>query len=194
MNSIASYVKAGLFLPYLKDLVQIILNPHQGWQDAEKDDYDPKSLLISGLSPFLIVVALTSLLSAIYRATISVSGALITGITDFTGYFVGVFVSNALLNYSFNRWFTPGNVDDSRIMTFVVYCIGSMALITMIKNIFPVDLALLSFLPLYVVYIMWGAVDYLGISNDRKGYFILTCIILLFIPPYFLSYLLDRII
>lgn len=194
MTSVTNTIRKKSFFPFLKGLIQVILNPRQGWLDAYGVKADPKSLLVSGLVPFLSIVALTSLLSVFYRSSETLTHCVLEGVVDFTAYFVSVFITWSLLLFAFRRWNVKWRCDEGIVMTFVVYTIGSMAVITFLQNVMPVELALLSFLPFYVIYIMFGAMDYLGIRSEDKDKFIVITILCLFIPPYIMTYLLGKII
>lgn len=179
---------------FLLGLLQVILNPQQGWKDAAKDNYNTRDLFTAGLVPFLIVVALTSLFSAFYYSTVGYVEAVIAGILNFTGYFVSVFICNYLLSWGMKKFVLPLRYNPAHSMTFVIYTIASMALMTLLNNVFPADLALLSFLPLYVLYIMWGGVDFMYVDDARKPHFMITAILTLFAPPYILAYCLSLFI
>lgn len=176
---------------FLVGLVQVILNPRQGWLDADKDNYSPRDLLVNGFCPFLAVVALSSLLNALYRSAITLPQAIIEGCIDFTGYFVSVYICNYLLQWCLKKWVSPKKDNENKRTTFVIYSIASMSFITLLNNIFPVDLAILSFLPLYVIYIIWSGRVYMGIPDDRRPQFVACSLGALFFPPYILCYCLS---
>lgn len=179
---------------FLLGLLQVILNPRQAWFDAQLDGYSAKSLLTAGFVPFLAVVALTSLAEAFYYAEVGIIESIVAGVLDFTGYFVSIFICNYLLNWALKKFVFPLRYNENNSLTFVIYTVASMALMTLLNNVFPADLALLSFLPLYVIYIIWSGVDYMYIPDDRKPHFLFTAILTLFAPPYILSYCLSMFI
>lgn len=193
MSTIRKMQSAGLG-KFLLGLLQIILNPWQGWHDAGKDYYNSHNLLVRGLVPFLIVVALSSLAEAVYYMAVGYMEAVIAGIIDFTGYFVSVFICNYLFTSALKKWVFPRRIDANDIMTLVIYSVASMALMTLLNNIFPADLALLSFLPLYVIYILWCARDYMDTPDDRRPHYLAVAMFTVFLPPYILSYCLSLFI
>ena len=177
---------------FLLGLLQIILNPRQGWMDAALDNYDCRDLITKGLVPLLAVVALTALIEPFYFSTLGFLPAIIKGVVDFTGYFASVYLCNYFLNWALGMWVLDHyHIDDSKVQTLVIYTIASMALMTLIDNVLPSDLAVLSFLPFYVFYIIWCACRYLGIPDERKPYFFGVALGALFLPPYLLSYCLS---
>lgn len=175
---------------FLLGLIQIILNPAQGWLDADRDGCYFRQLLVKGLFPFLILVSLSALMGVVYRI-MPLTEAIIKGVLDLSGYFVSVYICEYFLEWAMNKWVQPKKNNSNNRMTFVLYTIGAMAFITLLNNIFPVDLALLSFLPLYILYIIWWGKDYMGVPQERNTQYMAVTICTLFLPPYILSYCLS---
>lgn len=188
MNSVKSQTGGAGIGRFLLGLLQILLYPRRGWEDAGKDNYEGKDLLARGLVPLLIVVALSSLCGFFYYGSVSLFDSLAQGILDFTGYFVSVYICEYLLSWGLKRWVFPMRWSQNKITTFVVYSVASMAVMTFLNNAFPADLALLSFLPLYVIYILWGGVEYMSVPEGRKAHFLAVSLGTVFMPPYLLSY------
>lgn len=179
---------------YLLGLVQVILNPRQGWLDAEKDNYSAKELIVKGVLPFLIIVALSPLVSAYFKLSMSYHDAIIEGVIQFSGYFVSIYLCNFVFSWALGRWIQPRRQDPNAVMTYVLYTVSAMAFITLLTNILPVDLSLWSFLPLYVVYIIWRGEQYMRIPYDRKPQFLACGVLCIFVPPYVLTYCLSLIV
>lgn len=194
MNNVDHKVTPAGFGTYLLGQVQIILNPAQGWMDAERLNHNARSLLVAGLCPWLGITALTALTGAFVRQSITLTDALLKGAVDFTGYFVSVFLCRFLLTELIDRYVESKKLSEARVLTLTVYVVGAMATITMLNNLFPFDLALLSFLPLYIIYIIWSARYYMGIPPESNLRFMLVSLAALFAPPYLLSYILSIII
>lgn len=192
-NNTHNLRKAGLG-SFLLGLLQVILNPRQAWNDAYKDAFNAKSLLTAGLVPFLIIVGFSSLIKAFYYISVSYMEAIFSGVIDFTGYFVSIFICNYLFTLLLKRYVYPARFNANNVLTFIIYSVSSMALMTLLNNVFPADLALLSFLPLYVLYIMWCGASYLNVPDDYRPHFIASAILTVFTPPYVLSYCLSLFI
>ena len=70
----------------------------------------------------------------------------------------------------------------------VLYTLASLALISLVSNLCPVELALLQMLPLYVVYIIWEASWHMLVPADRRLAFV--CVHIAFwLRPSFLVHL-----
>lgn len=191
MNSFEHRITPAGLGSYLLGQVQIILNPAQGWMDSERVNHNARSLFVAGLCPFLGITALSAFIGAFVRESITPLDALLKAAVDFTGYFVSVFICRFLFTQAIERFVDATKMSEARVLTLVVYVVGSMATITLLDNIFPFDLAILSFLPLYIIYIIWCARYYMGIVAESNVHYMLTAILTLFVPPYILSYLLS---
>lgn len=176
---------------FLVGLIQVILNPRQGWLDAGENRYSPRDLVIKGLLPFLGIVALSALADAFYYYAISVVEAIVQGIIDFTGYFVSLFICHYFFLWAYNRWVGQGRFDNDNVATFIIYNIAAMALMTLLNNLLPGDLALLSFLPLYSIYIIWSGREFLKVPETKNPHFLAVSLLAVFLPPYVLSYCLS---
>lgn len=176
---------------FLLGLVQVILNPRQGWLDAEKDNYSPRQLILKGFLPLLVIVACSPLISAYFKMSMTFGEAFVEGIIEFAGYFVSIYLCNYLFTWAYTIWVQPKGPNPNIVMTYVIYTISAMGLITFLTNILPIDLSLWSFLPLYVVYIIWRGEFYLRVPFDRKPQFLVCGIGTLFLPPYLLIYCLS---
>ena len=175
-------------------LVQIILNPRQGWTDAEKDRYSYRELLLTGFIPLLIIVGVAPLTSAYFKLSMTYTEAIISGVIDFSGYFVSVYLCAYLLEWGLEKWVGPKKASQNSLMTFIIYTISVMAFITLLTDVLPVDLSLWSFLPLYVIYIIWCGGRFLGIPSDRKPQFLAVGLLGLFCPPYIILYCLSFLV
>ena len=179
---------------YFLGLIQVILNPRQGWTDAEKDNYNVNGLIFKGFLPFLIVVALSPLVSAYFKLALSFREAIIEGIVYFSGYFVSIYLCSYLLSWCMTRWVEPKRQDPNAVMTLVLYSISTMALITLLTNLLPVDLSLWNFLPLYVIYMIWRGEHYMRVPFERRPQYLACGVGALFFPPYILIYCLSMIV
>ncbi len=54
-----------MFLNYLLGLIQIILSPKRGWEDASYDGYDAEKLMKCGFLPFIAIVAASVFIRAL---------------------------------------------------------------------------------------------------------------------------------
>lgn len=176
------------FLYYLRDSLQLILAPVKGWEDVSADGLDDTALLKKGLIPMLAVVALSSLVRLFFDVEASVVGviqqAIITFIKYFATYYFACLIYTLYLPSCIN-----GEFSLKKCHTFITYGITLLALVNIIENCIPVELAVLYIMPIYVLYILWRGLRYLSVSFDGVGTFLLITILSIIVPPYLLQYL-----
>lgn len=181
------------FLNYLRDMLQLILSPVKGWEDVAIDDYDSRRLLLNGLIPLIAVAALTVPVKALYHTDASMVILLQQAIVCFLKYFASYFLT-AFIFTLYLPTCIEGELSMKRCLTFSIYGIGLLALVNIIKNCIPVELAIAFVMPLYVLYILWRGLTYMSISFQGVGTFILLIIFGLIAPPYLLQYLFNFIL
>ena len=54
-----------MFLKYLLGLLQVILSPRRGWEDASYDGYDAEKLFKEGYLPYILLVSVTVFMRAL---------------------------------------------------------------------------------------------------------------------------------
>lgn len=166
--------KAFSLLPgFLKELLQVVVSPRQGWDDAGKTSLPVHGLLTQGYIPFIAIVALTAFCPLIYRTSATAASCLLDAISIFVRYFLGYFASAFIMSVMFKRVMAEGeSTSASAVDRLVLYTLATLALITLIANVCPVELALLRMLPLYVIYVIWEASWHMLVPADRRLVFL----------------------
>ncbi len=162
-----------LFPTFFKELLQVVISPRQGWHDTEKAGVPVHGLLTQGYIPFIAIVALSAFCPLIYRSSATASACLLDAIGIFVRYFLGYFAGIFLLGFLAGR-ITSASEPPSAEKTdrIVLYTLGTLALLTFVSNICPVELALLRMLPLYIVYVIWEASWHMLVPTDRRLIFL----------------------
>ena len=181
------------FFNYLRDIFQLILAPVKGWEDIAIDDYDSRRLLTKGFIPFIIVASMTVFIKAFYHSDASIVILLQQSIVCFLKYFASYFLA-AFVFTLYLPTCIEGELSMQRCLTFVIYGLGLLALINIVKNCIPVELAIVFVMPIYALYILWRGLQYMNISFNGVGIFILLIIFGLLMPPYLLQYLFNLIL
>lgn len=87
-----------------------------------------------------------------------------------------------------------GDVSEQRNHTFVLYVLGLLELLMIVQNCVPVPMAIIFFLPVYVVIIMWKASRYLRIASGMTGRFVAGSVAGVLAPPYLLMLLMNIVL
>ena len=76
----------------------------------------------------------------------------------------------------------------------IMYCLTFLGLITLLSNVVKVRIALIEFLPLYVVFIIWKGWKYVGVEERNLGLFMIMATVSILGSAYLISFLLNALI
>lgn len=167
---------------YLLYLLQLLLAPSQGWKDIELDDYDETKLERRGFLPFAMLSAMSVFMQLFYHPALSPVRLLIDCIIEFGALMAGYYLAAAVMSASLPSicFEEPSR---KRVRVFCLCGVGMYALLGLIKNCLPSDFAIVYFLLIYLVIILWRAEDYLDIMPDMKLRFVLLSVVCVIMPP-----------
>lgn len=191
-------------LKYLANILQLLIAPQKGWEDLEVNDIredgtrgaiDIRRLYTHCFLPLIIICSLTAFIRMMFDGGPDFIGALQQVIIEF----FSLFLAYHLAIYIFSWWMPRILSDDSlpdmrRDAIMVMYCISIIAIIFLIGNIIKVKLALISFLPFYVMFIIWKGADFVGIPQRNIGAFMFMAAAAILGTVYGLSFLFNIII
>ncbi len=180
-------------LIFLKSLFQLILSPERGWEDISRDGFEPKQLLEQGMYPLLGITAASYFLNAVYHSDVEISYMVQQAIILFIQYFITFFVAQFVFSSYIHRFITS-EVSSKRNDTYIIYGVSLLAVVSLLHNCLPVDLAIINFLPIYVAIVLWRGVRYMAVASEKVGQFMLMSIAAIIVPPYALGVLFDFII
>lgn len=178
---------------FLKNILQLAVNPSRGWEDVSHDAEDASTLCRDGFYPLLAITALscaggfwkidsdTTLIAVIQNAIIS-----------FTAYFATMFFAQFAMGAAMSKLSDkePSPVKNANV---VIYSLSIMAIITIIINLLPLDFAVLKFLPVYVGFILYKSRRYEAVIEERTGNYMFLTIFTIIAPLYLLMFLFDLI-
>lgn len=152
-----------------------------------------------GFIPCISVCACSSFIKMIYDGGPGFLGALQMAIITF----VSLFLASQSARYAFQVYMPRltgetryGRKDypRGRSMMMIMYCLTFLGLISMMSNIIKVRIALIEFLPLYVVFIIWKGWKYIGVEERNLGLFMIMGTLSILGSVYLLSFLLNALI
>ena len=181
------------FLYFLRDSLQLILAPVKGWEDVSADGLNHESLFKKGLIPLLVITALSSYVRLLFDIDASFIGVLQQSIVTFIKYFATYYVASLTFAVYLPSCIN-GEFSHKKCYTFITYGITLLAIVNIIENCIPVELAVVYIMPVYVMYILWRGLRYLSVSFDGVGQFIFLTVSVIMIPPVLLQYLFSMLL
>ncbi len=176
---------------YLKFMLQLVLAPSKGWVDVAKAEPDARRMLVWGLLPVSLLTACSVGVSAFWETHFTVGHLILSGVITFAIYMLTYFIAQALLTSLLPRITSDGLIDRERVQLFSQLCVGMMAVIGMIENLLPAEVAILQFLPLFVVVVMYRARGFLGVDPSKTGLMIAFGIVAVILPVFILGAILS---
>lgn len=182
-----------MFLRYIKESLQLIMSPAHGWEDISYDAPDARAMVTHALLPWLIVVALSSLLGCYFDGTLSLITGLHSVLSTFLMFFVTYYLGVAAFEF-YMPSITSGHSIESNNSLLILFSISLLGLIEVLKNCMPVDMAMINFFPLYVLYIMWAGARYVKVNYNNRSNFATLSLFAVILPPYILQFLFSLIL
>lgn len=113
--------------------------------------------------------------------------------------FVSLFLSTQFARYVFQtympRLLSEATVEKrGRWMSMIMYCVTFLGIITLVSNVVKVRIALIEFLPLYVVFILWKGWRYAGVEERNIGLFMIMATASILGSAYLVSFLLNALV
>lgn len=189
---------------YLGNILQLIISPQKGWEDVEDrdtradgrpGDIDIRYQYTRCFLPLILLCALSAFIRVAYEGGIDFLGALqmviIQFFSLFLSYHIAVYAFSILMPRILGTERTP---DQRRDALMVMYCISVIALIFLLGNVIKVRLALISFLPFYVMFIIWKGAEFVGVPERNIGAFMLLAAASVLGAVYGLSFLFTILI
>lgn len=179
-------------LNFLKYLFQLIISPRKGWEDVSNKGERTELLAIKGVYPLFLISALSSFFILIYNPDIKIVTVVQKVIISFVQFFVTVFFAKFVFSFVVDKY-VDGVPDEKRYTTYIMYGVSLVSLITIIKNIIPIqNIALVDFLPFFIALIMWNGCRYMAVKEKKTGHFMFLTILVVIMPPMLLNYLFNN--
>lgn len=186
-------------LKYIANIIQLVFSPQKGWEDLAEDDrrsdgrrgdIDIRRLYTHCFLPLVIFCSLTAFVKMLFEGGPDFLGALQNAIIDFFSLFLSYHLAVYIFSWTMPRLCGPHEpTDHRRAAMMIMYCISVIALIFLLGNMIKVRLALIQFLPFYVIFIIWKGADYVGVPPRSIGLFMLMASASVLGAVYGLSYL-----
>lgn len=179
-------------------MFQLILSPHNGWEDienatlADSSRLNPSRLAAEGFYPLIAIAAASVYSQALFKHHVIFLTLFMRMIITFVVYFISYFFSSFVFSVAVEPMI-QGEYDEQRCQIFTLFTLGMLALITIIINCLPITPLVLFFLPCYVALVQWKGCEYMRVRPDRIGHFMTLAILGVLLPPYILYFVFSLI-
>lgn len=180
-------------LSFLKDILQLLLNPRHGWEEISVQAQEPEILAARGMYPLMGLAALSAFVQGAYWRGFDLGAVLQLAIAQFVSLMAAYFISVALFD-TFASRFSKSEVSANKSRTVSLYIISLLCIIQIIENLVPVALTIVQFLPAFAAIVLWKATSYLKINPEKEGGFIVFAIGALIIPWFVIKTLLTFVL
>lgn len=191
-------------LSFLKYMLQLVLSPHNGWEDIAKADVRVDVLLSKGLFPLTGLASAASFCALLFNVDATLVGciqaAVITFIRFFVTYYFAVLIFTSLASKILSEPANGNNegevyeLDQKRASTFIIYNLGVLVLLALLSNLIPIEHSLLQFFPFLVALLMWKGSDFMGVVPSRVGHFTFLSVFAILLPTYLLQYFFEMLL
>jgi membrane protein len=184
---------------FLKYLFQIILSPAEGWNDMAYDlnmnRVNVRQFYLRSFLPLVAICSASIFIRLIYGADWLLCMA--SAIGEFVSFFLTYHLAIYIISWFMLRLVDADardKQDQRRLAVVVMMSVSFIALVAMVTNIIKVKIGLLSFLPFYVVFILWKGCGFLTVDRRQEGLFMIVASASLLGAYYLLSFIFNALL
>ena len=186
---------------FLGNIIQLIISPASGWEDIAADDRrtdgrrgltDIRKVYLGSFLPLIAVCAATYFLRMLYTGGPDFLQALQQTIIQFFSLFLSYHIAIYVFSLALPRLMSIDEQPDPRRSALLkMHCISVIALVFLLGNLIKVNVALIQFLPIYVIFIIWKGATYMGVPDRNLGLYMIMASATILGAVYGLSFLFN---
>lgn len=177
----------------VKIILLIIISPKTGWEEVNQSAIPTGKIQSSVFLPLLAILAISTFIPMLYDRTLTLSATLMQAIISFSSYYLTYYLTALILGGS-NPELVQGRVATDRMNDFVMYNLIYLVLLSIIKNLLPVDFAPIFFMMFYLPYIAYKGTEYLGVSSRKVMKFTIIASLMMLLFPQIINYIFGLLI
>ena len=183
------------FWTLFKFLLLSILSPKVGWKKLDKYSIPNNIIQSKLLYPCLSILAMSVFVPYVCgygNNDKALNEMIMYALIEFVKYFIGFFVvSNALSSWFSFTTKTTDNVN--RLNNYISINLTILAIINIMKNLTP-GFPLFDFCPLFVIYVIYTGMKYVGVDDEYRGKFVVASSLLLLLVPIGIKFVFELMI
>lgn len=178
----------------LKKFLLVIIKPKLGWQYIDDSGNSTQRVLSGLFFPLLAVLAISSFIPMIYDSTThDLSSSLMDAIVAFSKYMLTYFLCSYLLS-GFYPEFSRSQIALSKLNNYIIYNLSFMIILSILMNILNAELSVLYFMFLYMPYVAYMGLDFLGLKTDKRMKFFIISSLMMIALPFVIGLILNSLI
>lgn len=173
-------------------LMRVIATPLEGWKALKRAHVPPERMASSCFYPLLALTAASCFANFIYDPYAELTGTLTEAVVEFVKFFLGYF---AVL------WACKMLPEEIRYRmempfgrNFVMVAMSSLVIWSVLLQWLPMAAPVLSFLPLYTVYMIFKGVKFLRIPENRLTLTASVLSVMTIVAPYIIGILFNLLL
>lgn len=180
---------------FLKNILQLILAPSNGWEDIQREEQPVETVTSRGLYPLMAIMLLTVFVRPLYSIEkFELVSMLQIALVQFVALFVALYGSRTIMEHYLPVYNATGQSDPVAVGNVAVYGTGLMTVIQIVENLIPIELTVIQMLPAFAAICVWKAAPYLDIERNRETKFMLICVASLILPVILINVLMSMFI
>lgn len=178
-------------LVYLKNILQLVISPDNGWEDIDKDRSSIRAF--KGLVWMVSIAAISIFIQLFYSRHIPLVAMFQSVIAVLISCWATYVIGRSVMSSWIPR--LNGGVADTELVGLLsAYSVSLLSIQIIITDIMPLTFAILELWPIYVVVIMWRGMSVLGIPVEATGKYLLAVILGFIIPSQLLFRVFNAVI
>ena len=169
-----------------------IATPVSGWKELKRAHVQPEDMAALSFYRLLALAAASCFADYIYNPDVTLTGTLTNAVVEFVKYFLGYFAVMATCKI------LPDEIRYRMEMpfgrNFVMTAMCSLVVWSILLQWIPIAAPVLSFLPLYTVYMVFKGVKYLRIPENRHVLSASVISAISILAPYIIGFLFNLLL
>lgn len=178
---------------FFKKILYLIVSPADGWNDIKKFNVPRTIFATKVFYPLIGIVAISVFVQFFYTASGTLTEYLQRSIIECSRFFFGYTLSGFILTskYVVDK---SDELFDNKVHIFTLYLYSILIILGVINNLLPVRFPFIDFFQLYLIFIIYKGVNFLGIDNKKEWEFTIIASLAIILPSYLIKILLEFIL
>lgn len=143
-------------------LLKILSTPVEGWKELKRRAYTPEEISSGCFLPLIAIASISEFATKMYGVSITLSQCLMNALSTFVAFFFGYFTVLLVGGYILPK-VVRGNLKQDFGKEFVMMNISTLALFYTAYKLCPMIDAVLVFLPIWTIYLIYKGVRFLRV-------------------------------